>query len=317
MRFLTIGLLLISQTLICQNIQIFDTTNSAISSNDLWSLAVDSTGSKWVGTAKSGLVKYNGLDFVVFDENNSEIKGNCISPAFIDTKGALWVSFWNPDKLENGLAKFDGVSWTNYSSKEIKMSTISIIAIEEDIYGNIYFGGENELTKFDGTNWTKIELPKGQYTIRALAIDSKGTLAIGHNNGLLIRKNDKWKSYTESKSKLQSYVRSLKFNKKGDLFIGYGGNAEGGLSILDIKGKWQHFNKNNSNMPDNMVRDIEFDKEGNVWMATNNGLVKFSHGIITPYYFRKGQYQNVLMDIAIQDNTIWIASTFGLIKFDE
>lgn len=69
--------------------------------------------------------------------------------------------------------------------------------------------------------------------------------------------------------------------------------------------EWEHFNKTNSNVPNHMVRDIEVDEKGNIWMATNNGLIKISDYKIEPIFFREGGMgENTIMDIAIDQNTV-------------
>ena len=66
-----------------------------------------------------------------------------------------------------------------------------------------------------------------------------------------------------------------------------------------------------------MVRDIEVDKNGTIWMATNNGIIKMIGDKIEPIYFREGLYKNTIMDIATQKNIVWVATNFGLIKITQ
>ena len=81
-----------------------------------------------------------------------------------------------------------------------------------------------------------MKLPSGNYTVRAIDIDKKGNIAIGHNEGLLLYQNKKWKNYTEENSELVlSTVRAVKFIEN-KIFIGYGGGlGNGGFSILENK----------------------------------------------------------------------------------
>ena len=182
----TILLILFIQISFGQNVEHFTQENAELKGDDFWGIAVDKEGYKWLGSAKSGLIKFDGEKFTTFDANNSVIKGKYISPIFVDSKGNIWVSFSQPD----GLAKFDRKEWTTYSSSEIKLSKISIIDITEDENGILYFGGSNGLTSFDGIEWKKIGLPKS-VTIRALAVKNSKEIYIGHNSGLLIYRNSK------------------------------------------------------------------------------------------------------------------------------
>lgn len=296
-----------------QKADLIDKSNSNLIDNDLLSVAVDNNGTKWIGTSKFGLVKYDGNSFETLNKENSEIKGDYVSPIFTDSKGNVWVSYTKP---EDGLAKFDGEKWTTYSAKEIGVEKLSVISVTEGNNGKIFFGGSNGVFVYSD-NWSILELPPGSYTVRAIDVFNNGSIAIGHNSGLLIFKNDKWDTFTKENSELRlGTVRAVKFLNNGDLIVGYGGGfGDGGFSIIH-NDKWKHFNKTNSKIPDHMVRDIEIDSKGVVWMATNNGLIKFKNGKIEPILFRQGMYMNVILDIAIQDKIIWIATNFGLIKME-
>jgi ligand-binding sensor domain-containing protein len=305
-KTLSIILILFFKVSFGQEMTHFTKENSELTDDKIWGIAVDNNGNKWLGTAESGLIKFDGTNWTTYDETNSQIKGNFISPIFVDSQNNIWVSFSKP----NGLAKFDGLNWTSYSSYDTKLSNNSVIDITEDDNEILYFGGSNGLTSFDGKIWKKIYLPK-KVTIRALAVKNSELIYVGHNNGLLIYKNNEWKSLNDEISELQNYVSSLKFDFNGDLIIGYGGNKTGGLSILSEE-KWSHINKDNSDLSNNLVRDIEIDNFGLLWLATNDGLNVITNDKIIPIYFR--ERGNAILDIAIEDKVYWVATHFGLFK---
>jgi ligand-binding sensor domain-containing protein len=288
--------------------------NSKLPENDIWSIAVDHSGNKWFGTAKSGLVKYNNVETKIFSPGNSVIKGDHIGPLFVDLNGTLWVSTSNPGEL---------FTVRNDSIKKITNQFIEalggVIAIAQNKKGEIYFGGANAVIKFDGTVWSKVKLPLDNVTVRTIDINPNNTIAIGHNDGLLIGSEQSWQVFKEEKDKLQlAVVRAVKFISDTTLIIGYGGGfGNGGFSVKNGK-QWTHYNKTNSAITDHMVRDIEVDEKGNYWMATNNGLIKFtSRGELKPILFREGMFKNTILDIRIENNSIWIATNFGVIKLTE
>lgn len=297
-----------------QTAELFDTNNSEIKDNDLWEVSVDDNGKLYLGTVKFGLITYEDGKFENLTKDNSEIKGDAVTPIFTDSKGHIWLNYSKPN---SEIAKFDGNKWTIFTTKDIPTSNISVIDFMEDKDGNIYFGGGNGFFKYNGVSWNKIKLLKKGLTIRAIDINENGEIAIGHNSGLEIYSNDKWNSYDDENSELQlSVVRAVKYIK-GRLFIGYGGGmGNGGLSIIENE-KWTHFNKTNSKIPDHMVRDIEIDQNGTIWMATNNGMIKMVDDKIEPIYFREGMYKNTILDIATEGNIIWVATNFGLIKITQ
>ena len=311
---LSILLLFTIQITFGQKAELISKENSELIDDDLESVTVDKDGNKWIGTSKFGLVKLKDGKFENLNKENSEIKGDYISPIFTDSKGNIWVSYSKPI---DGIAKFDGKEWTTFLAKDLKTSEVSVISIVEDKEGNILFGGGNGVFKFDGETWNKMELPEGEFTVRTIDVASNGDIAIGHNSGLLIKKGEDWNNLTEENSELRlGTVRGVKFTKDNKLIVGYGGGfGDGGFSIIENE-KWTHYNKTNSKVPDHMVRDIEIGENGVIWMATNNGLIIMKGEEIIPVLFRDGMYKNVILDIEVEDDKVWIATNFGLIKIE-
>ncbi|MCI1187184.1 hypothetical protein MON38_07105 [Hymenobacter sp. DH14] len=297
-----------------RNIELISKENSELPEDDIWSIAIDPLGNKWFGTSKSGLVKFNNSRTKVFSSANSIIKGGPIGALLVDSHGILWISTSNPD----GLFTIKGDSVKKIKNKYIE-GLAGVIAMSKNAKGEIYFGGSNGMVKFDGATWSKMELPINGVVIRAIDVSQNGIIAVGHNDGLLIGTEKKWQIFEEEKEKLQlPVVRSLKFTSDTTLIIGYGGGfGNGGFSVKN-KEVWVHYNKLNSKMPDNMVRDIEIDGRGNYWMATNNGLATFSRSDgLKSIFFRNGTFKNVILDICIENNIVWIATNFGVIKLTE
>jgi ligand-binding sensor domain-containing protein len=295
-----------------QDSKIYDKSNSNLVDNDLLSVTIDKNGNIWIGTSKFGLIKFDGEKFTTFNKDNSKIKGKCISPVFADSKGNVWVSFSQPN---DGLATYDGSVWTVFTEKDVDVEKISVISICEDKQGTLYFGGSNGLVIYQNEKWSKLAMPRNDIIVRSIDIDTSGTIAIGHNSGLLIYKNEQWKEFTTGNSEISlGTVRAVKYKTNGELFVGYGGGfGDGGFSIVKDN-NWTHYNKTNSKVPDHMVRDIEFDGK-NYWMATNNGVIQLNNKELKPILFREGMFKNTILDIAIENGVIWVATNFGLIKY--
>lgn len=309
-----LGLLLFQIAFSQESAKLITKQNTKLPENDIYSVTVDKDGNKWFGTATAGLVKYKDDILKIYTLENSIIKGNHISPLFTDSDGTLWISASKP----NGLFTVKKDVITEIKNKLIQ-DLDGVTSIAQNSLGHLYFGGINGVVKYDGKNWSKIKLPLSNIIVRAIDISPNNTIAIGHNDGLIIGTEKKWEIFNEEKDKLQlSVVRGLKFISNEKLIIGYGGGmGNGGFSIKDGE-KWKHYNKSNSKISDHMIRDIEKDKKGNYWMASNNGLTKLaSNGEIKSILFREGMYRNTILDISTENNTIWIATNFGVIEFNE
>jgi len=258
-------------------------------------------------------MKYEDGEYTKVTSSESGIKGDYISEIFIDSKNNLWVASYNPP----GLNKFDGKVWESIFPKDIKLAGISIYNIAEDKLGNIYVSGEYGLSSYDGKDWNKIDLPKMKYKrVDAIAINSSNELAIATKNGLYIGSSGSWSKIKEGDADLKSYIKSLKFLETDKLIIGHGGNKNGGFSIYS-EGKFNNFNKDNSNLSDNMVRDIEIDDKQVMWLATNDGLNYVEERKIKTITFRVGKYMSAISDISVSSNFVWIATSYGLYKIEK
>ena len=301
-----------------QKTTLYDKNTSSIPENDLWSIAIDNQGQKWIGSAHSGLLVFDGESYTTF----SEMKGDFFTPIFKDSKGNMWVSFSAPVETVGSvdiLARYDGSRWWWYKAEDIGPYTISVTDICEGKDGTLYFAGpEGFLVMVKDNEWELLELPEKDMVALSVAVRDDGVIALGFGRpdcGLLLYENGKWESFSEKDSPLViNVVRALKFTDDGALIIGYGGGfGDGGFSVMKGK-KWTHYNKSNSGISDHMVCDIEFDGK-NYWMATNNGLVKFDGKKVSSVFFRQGMFKNVISDIVIENDTLWIATNFGLIKY--
>ena len=301
-----------------QKTTLYDKNTSSIPEDDLLSIAIDGQGNKWIGSARSGLLVFDGESYTTF----SEMKGDFFTPIFKDSKGNMWVSFSALVETVGSvdvLARYDGSRWWWYKAEDIGPYNISVTDICEGKDGTLYFAGpEGFLVMVKDNKWELLELPKKDMVALSVAVRDDGVIALGFGRpdcGLLIYQDGKWRSYSEKGSPLViNVVRALKFTDDGALIIGYGGGfGDGGFSVMKGK-KWTHFNKSNSGISDHMVRDIEFDGK-NYWMATNNGLVKFDGKKVSSVFFRQGMFKNVINEIAIENGTLWITTNFGLIKY--
>ncbi|HTE02301.1 MAG TPA: two-component regulator propeller domain-containing protein [Mucilaginibacter sp.] len=316
--YLIICLVCTNLLLLAQTPQIFNSTNSKLPEDNLWGITADHKGNIWIGTAKHGLVKYNGKDFTIYNKDNSPVTGNFISSLYVDKKDNLWVEFSNPTER---ILKYDGSKWTVFSPDNYMPINKGITRINEGADGKMYFGTSDGVIIYDGSAWSKLSLPSGpdlQHNVLSFDVSKDGRIAVGCDVNLLLYDGKEWKSLNESNSDLQlGTVRAVKFMANGELYIGYGGGfGNGGFSVLK-DGKWTHYNKHNSALPDQMVRDIKISDDGAIWMATNDGVLKIDGDKFTPFKFWPGKYHNVVMGIAIENGkTIWIATTTGLVKLN-
>jgi len=90
------------------NFQHFNTTNSGLCSNDIYSIATDNQNNIWFG-GYGGISKFDGINWVNYTANNNPDIAY-VKYIYIDEFNNKWIL------TNNNLIKFDNFIWTNYSS---------------------------------------------------------------------------------------------------------------------------------------------------------------------------------------------------------
>jgi len=73
------------------NWSVFDTTNSALPDNNIWEIAIDDNGTKWICTEGGGLASFDGYNWSVFNTINSGLPDNNIRTIAIDDYRTNWI----------------------------------------------------------------------------------------------------------------------------------------------------------------------------------------------------------------------------------
>jgi hypothetical protein len=102
-----------------------------------------------------------------------------------DAQGTTWMGTADG----GGVARFDGTTWTVYTTENSALPHNTVHALALDAQGILWVGTERGLAKFDGATWTAYTpensgLPDGW--IWALAPDIQGNLWIGTQSGLAV-----------------------------------------------------------------------------------------------------------------------------------
>lgn len=246
----------------------YDTSNSPLPVNLIWTVKVDSENNKWIGTfgSQGGLIRLNDTNWTVYYLDNY---GNSVFDIDFDKDGNLWMgSYWyglikfNGNKFQifnnsntgldpfmeeintveiddfgeiwigsdmGGAARFDGISeWTHYYATD---STVygAIYTLDIDEENSKWFGGTKFLSKFDNNgNWTIYNYPIGTHWPMASILENK---------------NEIWFS----------------------LFFG-------GFYKFE-NGTWTHIYPTEPDLSDQNSHACYKDKNGNIWIGYNNGYV--------------------------------------------
>jgi PAS domain S-box-containing protein len=224
--------------------------------------------------------------------------------------GYIWVA------TQEGLARFDGVTFTVFDRKKIKeIKHNNIFALYEDKNGIIWIGtagGLNRLEEKKFTVYTTIDGLSNDF-VRSIHEDRQGNLWIGTDNGLSLFKNNKFTNYTTKNGLSSNSVISILEDRRGNLWIG----TNKGLNRFQ-DGKFTRFTTNNGLSDDN-VRSIYEDSEENLWIGTfGGGINRFKDGEFTVYNTNAGLSNDfVLVVYGDKMGNLWIGTNEGLNRFKD
>ncbi|HEY6619270.1 MAG TPA: two-component regulator propeller domain-containing protein [Steroidobacteraceae bacterium] len=263
------------------------------------SFADDAAGNVWVGTIGGGLIEidtHTGREHRFGAEKSGgspQLSDDRVMALLNDHRGSLWIG-----TMSGGLDRLDLASGRLrvYRSTAGDANTLpadGVMSLYQDRFGTLWIGTfRGGLASIDPATEKITRYPYGAAAAnslsssRASAIveDSLGNLWIGTVGGglnLFDRKSGRFYAYRrddrDPKSLSDDTVYALHLDPHGDLWVG---TAGGGLDrVIGTSAKPQSVQFENQSglrgMPSQVVYGIESDREGRLWLSTNNGLARF------------------------------------------
>jgi signal transduction histidine kinase/ligand-binding sensor domain-containing protein/CheY-like chemotaxis protein len=273
--------------------------SDAFRSTQVSSFADDSAGKVWVGTIGSGLVEIDSrtgrerhYGAAGRSNDGEHLSDDRVMALLHDHQGSLWIG-----TMSGGLERLDLASGkiTSFRSVAQDADTLpadGVMTLYEDRLGTLWvgtFGGG--IASVDRSSGRVTRYPYGSTNAsslsssRASAIveDRLGNLWVGTDGGglnLLDRKSGLFHSYRrddrDPKSLSDDTVYALHIDPRGDLWVG---TAGGGLERVvgsSAQPDAVHFETQAhlDGMSSQVVYGIESDREGRLWLSTNNGLAR-------------------------------------------
>ena len=123
------------------NWHFWNTSNSNMPGNFVIGIVADKSGNIWFGSYSNystgtGLVKFDGNNFIKYNMSNSYISSNDVESLAYDTRKSLLI-IGTDDK---GLCSFDGKNWVLYNTSNSGLISNEIRSIFIDSIGNYWIG---------------------------------------------------------------------------------------------------------------------------------------------------------------------------------
>lgn len=264
----------------------------SLSSNDIWSIYQDFNKTLWVGTLEGGLNRLDprakGFKHYQHDpQDPTSISDNDVVQVTRDKQGTLWLA-----TLGGGLNKYNAESdsFTHYMHDPQDPTSIpsnNVKAVAEDRYGNFWVLSNGGLTLWD----------RNKESARVWQHNADDPMSLSHDYTIDV------------------------FEGPGDqLWVATLG---GGICLLDpttleFTAFHKHDDSNPNTLSSDMVHELHFDRLGNFWAATQDGLNLYHPEQKTWRRFdRKDGLPNTNV-YGIENGAggdLWFATDSGIVRF--
>jgi len=245
---------------------------------------IDKTGNLWYADAENGLTRFvsTAERFLPGGPLNADI----VQLKYVD--GAL-LAFPQLNtvtivKASNGLGHSgfaNGTWFTTNPASLMGLDNITDVIVREGgkfigSFGSALFDQANGLI-YDDTNSPLKELSTVDQNIivTGLAVDTENNLWVANFSNTSLLKLDNVGDWTAKDFGFSASEEpmSLKLSAAGQLWMTLGLNTgEGVLAYNPATDLFRYLTVSSAKLPSNDVRDIQFDKTGDLWMATGQGI---------------------------------------------
>jgi len=262
----------------------------------------DKDGNLWFGSKSGGLSCFNGKSFTNYSTDNGLVDDQVFS-IYQDNDDNFWFATWN------GITKYDGKSFTRYSSiytSDPNLPTCCLFnCITQDKKNNIWIGSSGGVSEFNGQVFKNYQQNDGlinQYVYTILA-DSKGNVWIGTDSGVSKYNGKSFINFTKTNGLVGNQIHSLLEDDNGNILFG----TDDGFSVYDGN-SFKNFTTSQG-LVDNKVRSFLQDKYHHIWIGTQNGVSEFDGGLFKNYTKKNGLVGNYITSI-VQDKSgnVWFTT---------
>ncbi|MBN1604870.1 MAG: hypothetical protein JW915_24905 [Chitinispirillaceae bacterium] len=244
-----------------KDIQKFPTLGK-IPGTGIVSVATDAHGKIWVA-GPGGIAVKSGTQFTNYTSENG-LPDNDVRDLMIAPDGKVWIA------TAKGAASFDGSSWKTYTAAD-GLSSDNTKAVAADSKGGIWVGTGKGVSVLNGSTWTVWNMKKGMSwnDVKALAWDKRQKTmwaAVGEKDVNAFT-DGKWKVYMD----IATDITSIMVDTQSRIWVGHA------AGVIKFNGDEWITDSKKHGIPAASVQKMYRDGSGNLWYATDNGVLRLSN----------------------------------------
>lgn len=277
----------------------------------------DRDGSLWLGENYVHRIR-NG-EIRTFDEKDGLPQNSIYHSFWQEADGSIWLSSGGASTVGVGLVQIKGDNISLWGKNE-GLGNTSIASVYNDREGTTWLATTRGLSRRRKQVIQGFSTQNGliHSEVYPMYRDSKDTVWIGTSKGLSLYRDGKFEPFeltTLDPTVAPKYqwrpglmsVQSLFEDDNGKMWVGLNGGiflVEDGTAEMLIEGYHVHA--------------IRKDSKGNIWAASNKGILRYNDYKVTAEYTTKDGLLNDFMTFIFEDSkgVMWFGGSGGLSKFE-
>ena len=282
-----------------------ETAGEHLPSRYIRNLLTAHDGRLWIGTYK-GLASWKDGKLTVY----RELAGQTVDALIEDHEGTVWAGGYAGSTgrvcaIQSGNAHCDG---------DDGRLGLWVASLYEDSRGNLWAGAQTGLWRW------KPGPPKLYPTPYAVIGTSSQTLNESKDGALLLATQDGIRKLVDGKAEAYSLpgtgprfqAARLLWDRNGSLWIG---TPDHGLLHVH-QGRTDRFTQSDGLSGDYINKLFE-DREGNIWVATLNGIDRFRDFAVPTISVKEGLSNAIVWSVlAARDGSVWLGTPDGLNRWN-
>jgi len=272
----------------------------------------DRRGRLWIGTG-AGLCLLEGSKLSAFDEE-SGLSNDVVLSLCEDRLGQIWVG-----TMKRGIFVYDGERFRDIPvfTKEGRRVKDEFRTLASDSAGDVWMGSVHGLFRVHGDkiiHYSSSEGLPGNNTWE-LHVNRRGALWGGtFGDGIFLRRNEQFTHMIAGQQlNGKENIVALLEDRQGYTWAGSENAGLYRLMMRDGKiAEVTHFTERNG-LPNNRIRSLFQDREGNIWIGTDGGLACFDGELFSFITDREGLNNKFVLSF-FEDarHRLWVGSEGGV-----
>ncbi len=288
------------------------TNDSGLPQNTIDAMVQTRDGYLWMGT-EEGLVRFDGVRFVVSDRQNSPaLRSSFVSSLHESRDGTLWIGTYGGGLYRSRNGRIDAFHPEILGKDRMReMHTMR----DGSTFVATAGGG---LIRLDGDRVTRYTTRNGLPTDRVWALEGDGDngLWVATHGGGVIRWRDNRvvERITTAEGLPNDFARTLLRDPDGTLWIG----TDGGGLIAWRNGTILRTITTKDGLPSDLIRALHRDRDGSLWIGTDGGLARWSSTHAEALSVADGLPSPIVRTLVEdREGSLWVGTTGGLVRLSD